>query len=344
MANKRMFSLSVVDTDEFLEMPLSSRLLYYELGMRADDDGFVANWKKILLFTGLKQDDLKVLIAKKFIIPFESGVIVIRHWRMNNYLQNDRTKPTIYQDELNQLVIENGVYCLNKNDFNEITLENENLTTKEKRKLAYEESELPYSFDYKIKNAFVGKTCPICGYKMENYVNAPHRPTIQHNLPLSKGGKHELGNISIICHKCNVSIKDNETEELNAKEVIEVWDNIQHCIQGCIHSIEENSIDKNRLDIRKEIHKEKKFKKPTLEEVETYCRERNNNIDAQHFIDFYDSKDWMIGKNKMKDWKACVRTWEAKEPHIPNWFDKEYKVKSMTKEEQKEIDDLLKSM
>lgn len=228
MANKRMFSLSVVDTDQFLEMPLSSRLLYYELGMRADDDGFVANWKKILAFTGLKEDDLKVLVAKKYIIPFDSGVIVIRHWRMNNYLQNDRTKPTIYQKELGQLDTDkNNVYTL-------------------------------------------------------------------------------------------------DTE--------------------CIHSIEENSIDKNRLDIRKEIHKEKKFKKPTLEEVETYCRERNNNIDAQHFIDFYDSKDWMIGKNKMKDWKACVRTWEAKEPHTPNWFDKEYKVKSMTKEEQKEIDDLLKSM
>lgn len=113
MANKRMFSLSVVDTDKFLEMPISSRLLYYELGMRADDDGFVDNWKKILLFTGLKEDDLKVLITKQFILPFESGVIVIRHWRMNNYLQNDRTKPTIHQEELKQLGLDNSnVYNL----------------------------------------------------------------------------------------------------------------------------------------------------------------------------------------------------------------------------------------
>ena len=89
-----MFSLSVVDTDTFLEMPLSSRLLYYELGMRADDDGFVDNFKKILLFTGLKEDDLKVLIAKQYVLPFDSGVIVIRHWRMNNYLRNDRYKST----------------------------------------------------------------------------------------------------------------------------------------------------------------------------------------------------------------------------------------------------------
>ena len=108
-----MFSLSVVDTDQFLEMPITSRLLYYELGMRADDDGFVDNWKKILLFTGLKEDDLKILIVKKFIIPFESGIIVIRHWRLNNYLQNDRTKPTIHQEELKQLSTDNNnVYNL----------------------------------------------------------------------------------------------------------------------------------------------------------------------------------------------------------------------------------------
>ena len=113
MAQKRMFSLNVVDTDAFLEMPITSRLLYYELGMRADDDGFVDNWKKILMFTGLKEDDLKVLIAKSFIIPFESGVIVIRHWRLNNYLQNDRKKTTIYQEELSKLKLDySNVYTL----------------------------------------------------------------------------------------------------------------------------------------------------------------------------------------------------------------------------------------
>ena len=126
MAQKRMFSLSVVDTDKFLEMPISARLLYYELGMRADDDGFVSNWKKILLFTGLKEDDLKILIMKNFIIPFESGVIVIRHWRMNNYLQNDRIKPTIYQEELKELNLDNNnVYnlytgCIHSIDKNSI--------------------------------------------------------------------------------------------------------------------------------------------------------------------------------------------------------------------------------
>lgn len=113
MAQKRMFSLSVVDTDKFLEMPVSARLLYYELGMRADDDGFVDNYKKILMFTGLKEDDLKLLIAKQFIIPFESGIIVIKHWRLNNYLQKDRIKHTIHQNELKQLQVdENNVYNL----------------------------------------------------------------------------------------------------------------------------------------------------------------------------------------------------------------------------------------
>lgn len=113
MAKKRMFSLDVIDTDTFIEMPISSRLLYYELGMRADDDGFVDNWKKIMAFTGLKEDDLKILITKKYVIPFDSGVIVIRHWRMNNYLQSDRKKATIYKEELNNLHLDNNnVYNL----------------------------------------------------------------------------------------------------------------------------------------------------------------------------------------------------------------------------------------
>jgi len=220
MAQKRMFSLNVIDTDRFLEMPITSRLLYYELGMRADDDGFVDNWKKILMFTGLKEDDLKILIAKSFIIPFESGVIVIRHWRMNNYLQNDRTKPTIYQDELKQLGLdENNVYTL-------------------------------------------------------------------------------------------------DTQ--------------------CIHSIDKISIDKISID-KKENIKERKFTKPTLEEVKKYCEDRKNNIDAESFIDFYESKGWKIGKENMRDWKACIRTWEKRNGNnnkkLPSWIDKDIEADPMTPEE-----------
>ena len=82
----------------------------------------------------------------------------------------------------------------------------------------------------------------------------------------------------------------------------------------CIHSIEENSIDKNSIDKKERNIKERKFfKKPTLEEIKQYCLERNNGINAEAFYDFYESKDWYVGKNKMKDWKACVRTWHKKE-------------------------------
>ena len=86
MAQRRMFSLKVIDTDEFLDMPQSSQLLYFHLAMRADDDGFVSNPKKIMKITGSGDDDAKVLTAKNFIIPFESGVCVIRHWRIHNYI------------------------------------------------------------------------------------------------------------------------------------------------------------------------------------------------------------------------------------------------------------------
>ena len=107
-----MFSLQVVDTDKFIEMSISARLLYYELGMRADDDGFVASPKKIIRSVGCSEDDLKLLIAKGFIIPFDSGVVVISHWKMNNYLQSDRYHQTIYQDEVKTLSLSSNVYSL----------------------------------------------------------------------------------------------------------------------------------------------------------------------------------------------------------------------------------------
>ena len=110
MAIRRMFSLQVVDTDKFIEMSISARLLYYELGMRADDDGFIASPKKIIRAVGCSEDDIRLLISKGFIIPKESGIVIIRHWKLNNYLQSDRYKKTIYQDEMKTLTIEGGVY------------------------------------------------------------------------------------------------------------------------------------------------------------------------------------------------------------------------------------------
>ena len=108
MANRRMFTMSIVDSDAFLEMPLTTQALYFHLNMRADDDGFIGNPKKIMRIINASEDDLKLLMAKRFILVFENGVIVIKHWRMHNTIKSDRYTPTAYQDELNQLFIKSN--------------------------------------------------------------------------------------------------------------------------------------------------------------------------------------------------------------------------------------------
>ena len=99
MAERRMFAKTIIDSDAFLDMPLSTQALYFHLSMRADDDGFINNPKKIQRMIGSADDDLKVLVAKNFIIPFESGIVVIKHWKIHNYIRNDRYKETVYQEE-----------------------------------------------------------------------------------------------------------------------------------------------------------------------------------------------------------------------------------------------------
>ena len=199
-----MFAKSIVLSDAFLDMPLTARCLYFTLGMLADDDGFVGNPKAIMRQCGASQDDMAVLLQKRFILAFDSGVIVIKHWRMNNYLQNDRHKPTTYLEELETLAIDN--------------------------KGAYTEKDGMYTEC--IQNVYTGKD-----------------------------------------------------------------------------SIDKDSIDNN---IYKGLtpSKRAKFVPPTVEEVATYCKERGNNVDAEAFVAFYESKDWMVGKNKMCNWKASVITWE----------------------------------
>ena len=113
MAERRMFAKTIIDSDAFLDMPLSTQALYFHLAMRADDDGFINNPKKIQRLIGASDDDLKLLIAKNFIIPFESGVMVIKHWRIHNYIQADRYKPTVYTEEKAMLSEkENKAYTL----------------------------------------------------------------------------------------------------------------------------------------------------------------------------------------------------------------------------------------
>lgn len=199
MSERRMISRKIVDTDGFMDMPITARLLYYELNWRADDDGFVSSPKKILRSTGCSDDDLKILIAKQFVIPFESGIVLIRDWRIHNYIQKDRYHPTIYGEEKAQVIVENnGMYT-----------------------------------------------------------------------------------------KCIQGVHEMDTEVRLGKV----------------------RLGKERIE---EGDKSPRFLQPSVEDVADYCKERHNNVDAQSFVDFYASKNWMIGKNKMKDWKAAIRTWESR--------------------------------
>lgn len=115
MAERRMFAKTIIDSDAFLEMPLSAQSLYFHLSMRADDDGFINNPKRIQRMIGASDDDLKLLVAKRFVLVFDSGVVVIKHWRIHNYIQKDRYKETVYQEEKALLKLKNNkVYSLNK--------------------------------------------------------------------------------------------------------------------------------------------------------------------------------------------------------------------------------------
>lgn len=211
MAERRMFTKKITESDAFLDMPSSTQMLYFHLSMNADDDGFVNNPKKIQRMCGSSDDDFKLLVAKSFVILFDSGIIVIKHWKMHNYIQNDRYRPTDYVDEKSMLGLKkNKAYTLDENKM----------------------------YTKCIQDVSVGKV---------------------------RIGKDRLGEDSIG--------KDSKGESVRGE-------------------------------------KAKRFIPPTVEEVESYCSERGNGIDAQSFIDFYESKGWMIGKNKMKDWKAAVRTWE----------------------------------
>ena len=112
MANKRIFSVDVVCTDKFIEMPVSSQALYFQLGMKADDDGFISAPKQIVRMVNASADDLRILASKGFIIPYDDGVIVIKHWRVNNSLRKDRYKATRHLDKKEVLQIVNDEYFL----------------------------------------------------------------------------------------------------------------------------------------------------------------------------------------------------------------------------------------
>lgn len=230
MAAKRMFSIDVIDTDKFLDMPVSTQALYFHFGMRADDDGFVSSPKKIVKIANCTNDDLRILISKGYVIPFDSGVVVITDWRVNNSIRSDRYKPTIYQEELKQLETSKNTY-------------------------------LRGSVGIPIDNQCVTREQPEWnqnGYQMDTQVR--------------------LDKDSI--DKNSIYIKDMYPET----EVSEPPTPQKKTKTTC-------------------------FIPPTVEEVRQYCHENNYSVDAERFVDFYECKGWMVGKNKMKNWKAAVRTW-----------------------------------
>lgn len=125
MAERRMFAKTIIDSDAFLDMSLTAQALYFHLSMRADDDGFINNPKKVQRMIGASDDDFRILIAKSFLIPFQSGIVVIKHWRIHNYIQADRYKETVYTEEKSLLTIkENKAYTYNLPEENSQCIQN----------------------------------------------------------------------------------------------------------------------------------------------------------------------------------------------------------------------------
>ena len=161
-----MFAKTIIDSDAFLEMPATAQMLYFHLAMRADDDGFINNPKRIMRMIGSGEDDLKLLILKKFIIPFESGVVVIKHWRINNYLRTDRYKETAYLEEKNHLKIkENGAYSLIENEADTIGIPNvdqcetQDRLGKDRIDIMSSSDDAPALLDYKSIAETFNSTC-----------------------------------------------------------------------------------------------------------------------------------------------------------------------------------------
>lgn len=167
MAQRRMFSRKITETDRFLEMPLSSQALYFHLNMGADDEGFIDKAKTIQRTIGASDDDMKLLIAKGFLIPFDSGVVVIRHWRIHNYIRSDRFQSTLHQDEKTQLeydhsktamlkplenVIPNGYQMDTQGRVGKVSLDEGSLTTYPK-----DPDNIPYKEIIDYLNSKTGK-------------------------------------------------------------------------------------------------------------------------------------------------------------------------------------------
>ena len=219
MAERRMFAKTIVTSDAFLDMPPSARCLYFLLAMMADDDGFVNAPNSIMRQAGATLDDMKLLMVKRFILTFESGVIVIKHWKIHNLIQKDRYKETTYLEEKALL-----------------TLDDKN---------AYTEAD------------------------------------------------------SIVYPECLQPVSNVDTQVRLGKDSLVKSSVVEDSIEG--------------VAVTGKPTRSNRFVPPSVDEVRAYCQERGNSVDPQRFVDYYSSNGWMVGKTKMKDWKAAVRTWEQRE-------------------------------
>ena len=226
MANRRMFSVRLINSARFLKMPISCQALYFHLGLNADDDGVVEAYN-VIKSVGCTEDDLRVLVSKGFVrVLNEDLVSYITDWQENNSIRPDRKIDSIYKDLLLSIIPD----------------------------------------------------APL----IEKKQRADRRPV-------------------------------EKTEE-NAENIgdEQPWDN--HGTTMGQHRLGKDRLGKDSIgEVKRERAKATRFTPPTLEEVTAYCQERSNNVDPQRFIDFYESKGWMVGSNKMKDWKAAVRTWERRD-------------------------------
>lgn len=213
MAEKRMFTKRITDSDSFLDMPMSTQCLYFHLNMNADDDGFVNNPKKIQRMVGASDDDVRILISKSFVLCFENGVVVIKHWRMHNTLRKDRYKPTDYQEEFKMLGLkENNSYTWqpNGNQMEPQYSIEENSEDKHKYEYTYDVYEASQKQEGKKQGVEIQ---PVEKQGVENYpqlnTNKSNKEELNTDL-LKNTQKKKYGEFQ------NVLLTDEEVEKLKA--------------------------------------------------------------------------------------------------------------------------------
>ena len=217
----------------FNSVSCEARIYYLKLNQFADDDGFVELYR--IPYNDKESELLSELENEKLVYKIKESVYLLKHWNLNNNVRCDRYRPSVYEDKKSGFVIDSN-YCYipiseKKEEmlYREIIKPKDNLKkmnqTQKERYSILSEGDLPFNFESRIKPYFIGKTCPVCNRVM-TYMGR-FAPTIQHEKPIAKGGKHNIGNISIICLQCNTSLKDTEINVSNNSEVVKVWEMIK---------------------------------------------------------------------------------------------------------------------